>query len=127
MKQQKLTGYMPNYPKKILQGSALTAAAIALLGSTIGCKKAPVPGLEPDVAGYVPVEPNETLVLDGEVAIDPGEELIVDPTPDPDETLVLDGEVAVDPGEELILDGDVLVDDSQEDFTTTGMIDVAND
>ena len=101
MKQQKLTGYMPNYPKKILQGSALTAAAIALLGSTIGCKKAPVPGLEPDVAGYVPVEPNETLVLDGEVA--------------------------VDPGEELILDGDVLVDDSQEDFTTTGTIDVAND
>ena len=66
-------------------------------------------------------------MLDGEVAVDPGEELIVDPTPDPDETLVLDGEVAVDPGEELILDGDVLVDDSQEDFTTTGMIDVAND
>ncbi len=38
MKQQKLTGYKPNYPKKVVRGMALAAAALMTVGTTAGCK-----------------------------------------------------------------------------------------
>ena len=47
MKQQKLTGYQPNYPKRILKGTVLTAAVLVGLGGALGCKQAFEPG--PDI------------------------------------------------------------------------------
>ncbi len=61
MKQSKVRTYRPKYPKKLLKGAALTAAAMLAIGGT-AC----------DVrTGGIPM-PAETpeLVLDGEVAID---------------------------------------------------------
>ena len=60
MKQQKLTGYQPNYPKRILKGTVLTAAVLVGLGSAIGCKEAFEPG--PDIEGMISIatpEPEE--------------------------------------------------------------------
>lgn len=71
MKQQKISAYKPNYPKKLLKGAILmTAAAIALTG-TAGCDRLRTGGApEP--------EPTDELVLDGEVGYEdpdlPGDE-----------------------------------------------------
>ena len=83
MKQQKLTGYQPKYPRKPLRGAAMTAAALVAIGGVTGCR-APIPQ-NPQTEGLVPMpEPtDQELVLDGEVAI-------VEPT---EEELVPDGDV----------------------------------
>lgn len=104
MQQKKIEGYRPKYPKKLLKGAVLTAAAVLALGcrtypdpSTTGAITIPDPTDEPDLAGDVLVE---------------------DPTPDPDGGLILDGEVAIDeptpdPGEEPEWMGDVVADPTE--------------
>ncbi len=93
MKQYKIKQYSPNYPKKLIRGTALAAAALMAVGGT-GCAArtagAPIP--EPT--------PGEELVLDGEIGI---EEI-------PPENLVEPGEPTVDEGDDLVLDGEVAVD-----------------
>ena len=121
MKQQKLTDYTPDYPRKLLRGTALAAAAIVALD------------------GDVAIDPGDDLKLDGEVA--------VDETPDAeilgyigveeqtgDEVFTTDGEEAVDPADDLILDGDVSVDetgsvapDAVAEIMTTGMVYIPED
>ena len=100
MKQQKLTGYQPKYPRKPLRGAAMTAAALVAIGGVTGCR-APIPQ-NPQTEGLVPMpEPtDQELVLDGEVAI-------IEPTEEPE----LLGKIAVTepPEEELVLDGDVCI------------------
>ncbi len=94
MKQQKLEGYTPRFPRKTLKGAVLAAATAVALGTT-GCITAGVPLLS---------EPTpEPVELDGAIAIEeptdlPAIEGIVVPevTPEPEE-------------EELLLSGDVLV------------------
>ena len=44
MIQKKLIGYRPNYPRKILQGAALTAAALVAMGGAAGCRNLMTPG-----------------------------------------------------------------------------------
>ena len=87
MKQQKRTGYQPNYPRKALRGAAMTAAALVAIGGVTGCR-APIPqNLQTEGMVAVTEPPEEVLVTDGEVAI---------PEPDPtEEALVLEGEVAI--------------------------------
>ena len=55
MKQQKLTDYRPNYPRKALRGAALTAAALVAVGSMAGCVrvKVKVPETELQAEGMV--------------------------------------------------------------------------
>lgn len=94
MKQQRITDYRPNYPKKILKGAAITTAAVLALGASVACTELRTGGMpEP--------EPTEELQLDGYMM----------PEPEPTDDLTLSGEVAVDePTEEpLIPDGDVMV------------------
>ena len=67
MKQQKLTDYRPNYPRRVLRGAALTAAALVAMGGTAGCRKVNTNLM--GVATIVTPPPEEVLVLDGEVAI----------------------------------------------------------
>ena len=112
MKQQKMTGYTPKYPRRVIQGAALTAAAVLALSAT-GCKSI-FPVTTSGAVALPTDDPGAELVLDGEVAVDPGAEL------------VLDGEVAVDPGEELILDGEEMADEtalnSFDEIATTGIV-----
>ena len=76
MKRKQIADYRPNYPKRLLKGAILmTAAAVAVTGTT-GCDQLRTGG-EP-----LPV-PTDELVLDGEIAIDPGWE-DADPTPEPE-------------------------------------------
>ena len=98
MKQQKLTGYQPGYPKKFLKSAVLTTAAIVALGSATGC--ALITG-QLTTDGVVPIDeprPTEELILDGEVAID--------------ETTDIGGE-PTDTGDEVTLSGDVMLDPEQ--------------
>ena len=108
MKQQKLTEYRPNYPRKALRGAALTAAALAAIGGMTGCVRVKVPGVELQTDGMVAITtepPEEVLVTEGEVAI-----------PEPtEEELVLDGEVAIWEPEET-------PQPTAEPMTTTGML-----
>ena len=71
MKQQKLTGYQPNYPKRVLRGAAMTAAAMVALGGMTGCVRVKIPGsgLRTDGLMSMPDPTEQELVLDGEVAI----------------------------------------------------------
>lgn len=95
MKQQKLSGYQPNYPKKTLKGMTLAAAALLALGTTVACR---VPSPEPELSGAVAIDepgvqetlPPEELQTEGLIPIDEME------TPEP---------------EEIMLPGDVLVGD----------------
>ena len=106
MKQQKLTGYQPNYPKKLWKGAVLTTATIVALGAGTGCRA--IRG-ELTTSGAIAVDepqPTEELVLDGEVAIDePTDEVELDgyvapeDVPDPNEELTLSGDVATAPEE----------------------------
>ena len=109
MKQQKLNGYQPNYPKKAIRGVALAAAALMAIGSTTGCRM-----LRPQIMGDVAVDdpmsgieetlPPEELQTEGMVAIDemetpeppmtPGTP-VLEPTPEPEEEPMLMGDVAV--------------------------------
>ena len=94
MKQEKLTGYVPKYPRKALQRAALTAAALAAIGGVTGCQKAKLP--EVTTEGLVSIEtPGQSLVLDGEVA-----------TEEPTEEPALQGKVFVpEPADETVTDG----------------------
>ena len=85
MKLQQLTGYRPTYPKKVLRGAALTAAALVAVGGVTGCRAPKLPELQTEGMVAVTEPPEEVLVTDGEVAI-----------PEPtEEELILDGEVAI--------------------------------
>lgn len=87
MKQTKVKGYAPNYPKKLLKGAILTTAAAVALSGTAGCTP------EVMLAGDVPI-PTDELVLDGEVGFElpevdpqlPGEPMPDDTCIEPDET-----------------------------------------
>ncbi len=106
MKQTIVREYQPKYPKKLLKGAALTAAALVAM-SGAACK--------PILAG-VPMLPVETPESqpEGIVPVDTPDE-----TPDPN--LVEPGEPMVDEGEDaeshtrdgdLMLEGKIVVDDS---------------
>ena len=111
MKQQKLIGYQPNYPKKVLRSAAMTAAAMVAIGGMTGCVKVKVPGIELQTEGMVAVpEPTEEPALQGKV-------LVTEP---PEEVLVLDGEVAICEPEET-------PEPTAEPITTTGMVYVPED
>lgn len=97
MKQKQIGEYRPKYPKKLLRSAILAAAAAVAVTGTTGCDMLRTGGVPEPV-------PTDELVLDGEIAIDPGEN---DPTllggaplPEPTDELILEGEIAVDPGEE---------------------------
>lgn len=81
MKQTRVHEYRPKYPKKLLKGAALTAAALVALGGT-ACER-------PLLAGVPMPGPTDELVLDGDIAIE---------TPDPN--LTEPGEPMVDEGED---------------------------
>ena len=67
MQQKKLDAYRPNYPKKLIKGAAITAAAVMTIGGTVACKAIfPV-----QTSGIVPYEePTEEPELAGDVYID---------------------------------------------------------
>lgn len=85
MKQQKLIGYQPKYPRKALRGAAMTAAAVVAMGGVTGCVRVKVPGAELRTDGVVAVTepPEEPLVLEGEVAVTEPPEVTPTPTPMP--------------------------------------------
>lgn len=101
MKQKPVDGYRPNYPKKLIRGAALTAAAMLTLSPALACRTAPQisgdividePTEEPELSGAVAIdEPTPEPELMGEIAID-------EPTPDPEEPEWM-GDVIADPSE----------------------------
>lgn len=101
MKQKPVDGYRPNYPKKLIRGAALTAAAMLTLSPALACRTAPQisgdividePTQEPELSGAVAIdEPTPEPELMGEIAID-------EPTPDPEEPEWM-GDVIADPSE----------------------------
>ena len=101
MQQKKIEGYRPNYPKKLIRGAALTAAAMLTLSPALACRTAPQisgdividePTAEPELSGAVAIdEPTPEPELMGEIAID-------EPTPDPEEPEWM-GDVIADPSE----------------------------
>ena len=105
MKQQKMNGYKPNYPKKAVRGMALAAAALVTLGSSAGCRY-----LRPQIEGAIGIEdptpgveetiPPEELQTEGLIPIDEME------TPEP---LLTTGEPTLPPTEEPMLMGDVAI------------------
>ena len=145
MKQQRLIDYRPNYPRKVLRGAVLTAAALVAMGGAAGCRNATLSG-----EVLIPEPTAEELVLDGEVAIpEPTEEpmirtdgmvAILEPTEDPsllgkivvpeptEEPLILDGEVAIpEPTEEeLRLPGEPYIEEPEPTpevpLRTTGVL-----
>ena len=66
MKQQKLIGYQPKYPRKALRGAAMTAAALVAMGGMTGCVRVKTPGIALQTEGMVAVTepPEEVLVTD---------------------------------------------------------------
>ena len=101
MKQKPVDGYRPNYPKKLIRGAALTAAAMLTLSPALACRTAPQlegdividePTEEPELSGAVVIdEPTPEPELMGEIAID-------EPTPDPEEPEWM-GDGIADPSE----------------------------
>ncbi len=101
MKQKPVDGYRPNYPKKLIKGAALTAAAMLTLSPALACRTAPQisgdimidePTEEPELSGAVVIdEPTPEPELMGEIAVD-------EPTPDPEEPEWM-GDVIADPSE----------------------------
>lgn len=127
MKQTKLSGYQPNYPRKWMRGATLAAAALMTMGTATGCK-----ALRTETNGNAPTPepvPTDELVLDGEISVweptddvelegymvpeTPASEsmlvgfLMPEPTPDPLELRtdgivpIEEGPVATPPGETL--------------------------
>ena len=122
MKQQKLTGYTPNYPKKAVRGLALAAAALLALGSSAGCRarqintdgasgqEKPTPGVEetypPELEGYVapadfPTEPPAIVGMEEYLPPEPEQEdvrtggvAMPEDTPEPEEVM-LSGDVQI--------------------------------
>ena len=93
MKQQKLNGYKPNYPKKIAKGVTLAAAALLTIGAATGCRH-----LEPQIMGEIAVDdpipgieetlPPEELQTEGLVPIEEME------TPEPEDIMLM-GDVSI--------------------------------
>ena len=78
MKQKQIGEYRPKYPKKLLRGAILAAAAAVAVTGTTGCDALRTGGVPEPV-------PTDELVLDGEIAVDPGEddlELLGEPAVD---------------------------------------------
>ena len=78
MKQKQIGEYRPKYPKKLLRGAILAAAAAVAVTGTTGCDTLRTGGVPEPV-------PTDELVLDGEIAVDPGEEDLMEmgePLPD---------------------------------------------
>lgn len=119
MKQKALKGYCPGYPKKLLRGTALAAAALLAVGGT-GCRARTDNAKTPAPTEVPATEAPEELVLDGEVGIDLPVEM-GEPTVDEGDDLVLDGEVGIAEYEDPLLGGEPLPDDSyEEDETESG-------
>ena len=121
MKQQKLIGYQPIYPRKPLRTAAMTAAALVAMGGVTGCVKVKATGLQTEGMVAMPEPTEQELVLDGEVAIaesteEPalmGKILVTEP---PEEILVTEGEVAIPEPieEELLLDGEEMIEEPEK-------------
>ena len=64
MKQQKLTGYQPNYPRKALRGAAMTAAALVAIGGAAGCRNLMTPGapMMPEPTPEMPLQTSGVLL-----------------------------------------------------------------
>ncbi len=103
MKQQQLSGYKPNYPKKMKKGVTLAAAALLALGAMTGCRaEVQTTGLVPmDEPGIEETVPPGEVQTEGMVPVEeplmtPGAPL-AEPTPEPTGTdeLELMGDVAI--------------------------------
>ena len=101
MQQKKMDAYRPNYPKKLIRGAALTAAAVMAVGGTVACTRLfPV-----QTMGDVPYEdPTEEPELAGDVYID-------DSIPNGEDP---EGDASGRDGEELPLMGKIAVPDENE-------------
>ena len=100
MKQQRLTGYRPAYPRKALQGAAITGLALVAMGGLAGCAKVRQPELQTSGVALVTEPPEEELILDGEVAIcEPPETPEARSTPDVVRELPTTGMVYVPEGD----------------------------
>ena len=65
MKQTKLSGYQPSYPKKMMRGATLAAAALLAIGTTTGCAS-----LNQLFSNVPTAEPTpEQLVLSGDISV----------------------------------------------------------
>ncbi len=80
MKRKQVTGYRTSYPKKLIKGTAIAAAAMLAMGGT-GCRLMTTGKIAvPDTAEPTPTD---ELVLDGEVGYDESDlELQGEPTVD---------------------------------------------
>ena len=90
MRRQKLTGYTPNYPKKLLKGAALTAATLLAIGGT---------ACELRTEGEPPLP--DDMTTDGTVATDTPFVRTDAPIPDESPEPALAGEPMADEGEDL--------------------------
>ena len=102
MKQVKLSGYKPNYPKKAVKGMALAAAALLTIGAATGCRTMRP---EPQIDGAIAVDDPTPGV---EETLPPEEELRTDGIVVPEETpepLLTTGEPTLPPTEEPMLMG----------------------
>ncbi len=111
MKQQTLSGYKPNYPKKAVKGMALAAAALVTIGAATGCRALrPEPQIDGAIAideptpGIEETLPPEELQTEGLIPIDEMETpeppmttglIMVTPEPEPTEEPMLMGDVAI--------------------------------
>ena len=125
MKQQKLSGYTPNYPRKAVKGMALAAAALMALGTSVGCgmsrTRTPRAQRTPEpTSGLETPCPTEDVQVDGYIQpeVTPGEGpavvgLMEYITPEPED--VRTGGVAMPEDtpepEEIMLSGDVAIID----------------
>lgn len=109
MKQQKLSGYTPNYPKKLIKSAALTAAAALLAVGTAGCavRTAGAPMLEDPTPGAEETCKPEEILLDGDVMIEEPDDLLLGGEPLPEPT----PEEHTREGEEPMLMGKIAVPD----------------
>jgi hypothetical protein len=77
MKQQKLSAYKPNYPRKAFKGATLAAAALLALGTTAGCGTLKKLHVNSQNATPIPEPtPGEELVLDGEIQVYDGPDVL---------------------------------------------------
>ena len=77
MKQQQLSEYSPKYPKKTFRGAAIAAAAILAIGTSTGCGT--LKGLRVKSTAATPTPaptPGEELVLDGEIQVYDGPDVL---------------------------------------------------
>lgn len=124
MKQQKLSGYKPNYPKKAVRGMALAAAALMTVGVTAGCRTRTEDRTGAGVRSVFEILfPAEEVQTDGYVAPEETPEpedlrmggiAMPEETPEPEEPPMLGGVPMPEPTpepEEIEWMGDVMVVD----------------